>query len=108
MANLIRVKCDETEIWIESECETIEAEAPERVAVMGKVPVKIIPFEEISSTIQKFCTSLAKTFKGLEPEYTPSRLSAEFGLKLSAGGTVYIVKSTAECSLKIKVEWQIK
>ncbi len=108
MANLIRVKCDETEILIESEGEAAEAEVPEMVAVMGKVRGKIIPFEEISSTIQKFCTSLAKTFKGLEPEHTPNRISAEFGLKLSAGGNVYIVKSTAECSLKIKVEWQIK
>jgi len=50
---------------------------------------------------------LVKTFKGLEPEHSPNRISAEFGLKFSGGGNVYIVKSTAECSLKIRVEWEI-
>jgi len=110
MANLIKVKFDEKEIWIESEGEAAGAVAPEKVSVIGKAAekIKIIPFEEVSDTIKAYCTALVKTFKGLEPEHSPNRINAEFGLKLSGEGNIYVVKSTAECSLKIMVEWQIK
>jgi len=108
MTNLIKVKFDEKEIWIEAAEEAAEATAvvPERVGVLEKAE-KFIPFEKVSDTIRAYCTGLVKTFKGLEPEHSPNRISAEFGLKFSGGGNVYIVKSTAECSLKIKVEWEI-
>ena len=106
--NLIKVEFDGTEIWIETDGEAAEAEAavPERVGVLEKAE-KFIPFEKFSDTIRAYCTGLVKTFKGLEPEHSPNRISAEFGLKFSVGGNVYIVKSTAECSLKIRVEWEI-
>jgi len=108
MANLIKVKFDGAEIWIETDEEAAEAEAvPERVSVLEKAE-KFIPFEKVSDTIKAYCTGLVKTFKELEPEHSPNRISAEFGLKLSGEGNVYIVKSTAECSLKIKVEWELK
>ncbi|MCW3137452.1 MAG: hypothetical protein N2V76_03335 [Methanophagales archaeon] len=110
--NLIKVEFDGTEIWIETDGEAAEAAVPERVGVLEKaekfIPFeKVIPFEKFSDTIKAYCTGLVKTFKGLEPEHSPNRISAEFGLKFSGGGNVYIVKSTAECSLKIKVEWEI-
>ena len=111
MTNLIKVKFDGAEIWIETDEETAEAAAvPERVGVLGvlKKAEKFIPFEKVSDTIRAYCTGLVKTFKGLEPEHSPNRISAEFGLKFSGGGNVYIVKSTAECSLKVRVEWELK
>ncbi len=108
MANLIKVNFDGKDIWIESDGEAAKSAAPERVSVIGRVTEKMIPFEEISDTIRAYCTALVKTFKGLEPELSPNRISAEFGLKVSGEGNIYIVKSTAECSLKIMVEWQIK
>ena len=108
MTNLIKVKFDGAEIWIETDEEAAEAAVvPERVGVLEKAE-KFIPFEKVSDTIRAYCTGLVKTFKGLEPEHSPNRISAEFGLKFSGGGNVYIVKSTAECSLKIKVEWELK
>ena len=95
MANLIKVKFDGAEIWIETDEEAAEAEAvPERVSVLEKAE-KFIPFEKVSDTIKAYCTGLVKTFKELEPEHSPNRISAEFGLKLSGEGNVYIVKSTA-------------
>ena len=108
MTNLIKVKFDGAEIWIETDEEAAEAAAvPERVSVLEKAE-KFIPFEKISDTIRAYCTGLVKTFKGLEPEHSPNRISAEFGLKFSGEGNVYIVKSTAECSLKVRVEWELK
>ena len=107
MTNLIKVKFDEAEIWIETDEEAAEAAVvPERVGVLKKAE-KFIPFEKVSDTIRAYCTGLVKTFKGLEPEHSPNRISAEFGLKFSGEGNVYIVKSTAECSLKVRVEWEI-
>jgi hypothetical protein len=108
MTNLIKVKFDGTEIWIEPEGEAVKAEAPEKVGVISRVTEKIIPFEEVSDIIRAYCTALVKTFNGLKPEHSPSRISAEFGLKFGGEGNIYLVKSTAECSLKIMVEWQIK
>lgn len=119
MANLIKVKLDETEIWIEAEGEVEtegEVAAPERVGVIGealkRIPdrkhISIISFDKVSDTIRAYCTSLVKTFEDLKSEHAPDRLSAEFGLKISGEGNIYVVKSTAECSLKITVEWQIK
>ena len=108
MTKLIKVEFDGAEIWIETDGEAAEAAVvPERVGVLEKAE-KFIPFEKVSDTIRAYCTGLVKTFKGLEPEHSPNRISAEFGLKFSGGGNVYIVKSTAECSLKIKVEWELK
>jgi len=108
MTNLIKVKFDGAEIWIETDEEAAEAAAvPERVSVLEKAE-KFIPFEKVSDTIKAYCTGLVKTFKGLEPEHSPNRISAEFGLKFSGEGNVYIVKSTAECSLKVRVEWELK
>ena len=106
MTNLIKVKFDGAEIRIETDGEAAEAAVPERVGVLEKAE-KFIPFEKFSDTIKAYCTGLVKTFKGLEPEHSPNRISAEFGLKFSGGGNVYIVKSTAECSLKIRGEWEI-
>ena len=86
MANLIKVKFDGAEIWIETDEEAAEAAAvPERVSVLEKAE-KFIPFEKVSDTIKAYCTGLVKTFKGLEPEHSPNRISAEFGLKF--GGAV--------------------
>ena len=92
MTNLIKVKFEEAEIWIETDEEVAEAAVPERVGVLEKAE-KFIPFEKFSDTIRAYCTGLVKTFKGLEPEHSPNRISAEFGLKFSGGGNVYIVKS---------------
>ena len=52
MTNLIRVKFDGAEIWIETDEEAAEAAAvPERVGVLKKAE-KFIPFEKFSDTIR--------------------------------------------------------
>ena len=43
MTNLIKVKFDGTEIWIETDGEAAEAAVPERVGVLEKAE-KFIPF----------------------------------------------------------------
>ena len=61
MTNLIKVKFDGAEIWIETDEEAAEAAAvPERVSVLEKAE-KFIPFEKVSDTIRAYCTGLVKT-----------------------------------------------
>ena len=65
MTNLIRVKFDGAEIWIETDEEATEAAAavPERVGVLKKAE-KFIPFEKVSDTIRAYCTGLLKHLRG--------------------------------------------
>ena len=82
MSNLIKVKCDETVIWIEVEGAISDEEGPQKVSVSESMEETIIAFDEISDTIRAYCTSLVKTFKGLQTEIAPNKIIAEFGLTL--------------------------
>jgi nucleotidyltransferase/DNA polymerase involved in DNA repair len=104
---LIKMKCDDTEIWMEVE-EVAGEVRPQRVGVSESLGKTVHSFEKISDTIRAYCASLVKTFQGINQELAPNRIKAEFGLKLSGEGNVYVVKSAAEASLRITAEWQIK
>jgi len=108
MVNLIQVKCDDTEVWIEAEGEMVREKRPQKVSVSESIKKTVLSFEKISDTIRAYCTSLVRTFKGFQTEHAPDRIKAEFGLKLSGEGNVYVVKSVAEGSLKITAEWEMK
>ena len=108
MVNLIQLKCDDAEVWIEAEEQVVSEKRPQRVSVSESMERTILSFEKISDTIRAYCTSLVRTFKGFKTEYAPDRIKAEFGLKVSGEGNVYVVKSAAEGSLKITAEWEMK
>jgi hypothetical protein len=108
MTNLMQINCGDTEIWIEAEGEIIPKKKARRVSVSESMKKTMLSYEEISNTINAYCTSLVGTFKGFQAEYAPDRIKAEFGLKLSGEGNVYVVKSAAEGSLKITAEWELK
>jgi hypothetical protein len=52
MTDLIKVKFDGTEIWIESEVEAAKTEAPEEVGVISRVKDIIVPTEKIISFVE--------------------------------------------------------
>ena len=108
MANLIPVKCEDIEVWIEAEGEMCSEKRPQRVSVSESMEKTMLSFGKISDTIRAYCTSLVRTFKEFQSEHAPDRIKAEFGLKLSGEGNVYVVKSAAEGSLKITAEWEMK
>ena len=103
MSKLIKMKCDDTEILVE--VEDTEEEIPRRVSVEEPIKKVLISFEEVSNTIKAYCGSLVKTFKSMDKELIPHKVGVEFGIKISGEGNVYIVKSSAEASLKIIAEW---
>ena len=107
MSQLIKVKIDEAEIWMEAEVDIFHEGKPQRVS-KDALKKTVISFEKMSETIKTYCTSLVNTFKEIKSDHAPDKLIAEFGLKISGEGNIYVVKSTAEASLKITAEWEIK
>ena len=107
MLRLIKMKCDDTEIWVEVE-EIGSEDRPQMASVSESMEKAVRSFENISDTIRAYCASLVKTFKRFDKEMAPDRIRAEFGLKVSGEGNVFVVKSAAEASLKIMAEWQVK
>jgi len=107
VARLIKIRCEDTEIWMEAE-EVAGDLGPQRVSGIECIEKAVYSFERISDTIRAYCASLINTFKGINKELAPDKIRAEFGIKISGEGNVYVVKSAAEASLKITAEWQIK
>jgi hypothetical protein len=108
MPNLIKVNIEGVDVWIEAEGPLSEQEGPQKVSVSESMGKTIDSFHMMSATIKAFCTSLVKTFKSLASEHAPDNITAEFGLKLSGEGNVYVVKTTGEASLKITAEWKLR
>ena len=62
---------------------------------------------EIFTTLNPFYESLAKSFEDLG-EHQPASAEAEFGLKVTAEGNVFVTKGTDDATIKIRMSWQKK
>jgi hypothetical protein len=63
----------------------------------------------IQHEIVENCRVLLGAFDQLKRQaLPPAKATAEFGLKFTAEGNVYVVKTTAEASFKVSIEWQFK
>jgi hypothetical protein len=108
MANLVKVKAGDMEIWFETEGELSGHIKPQRgnLDISGETMVQaVMSFDMISDTINAYFTSLIETFKALKTESAPDKITSEFGLKVSGEGNVYVVKASTEATLKITAEW---
>jgi len=65
-----------------------------------------ITFEEMLGKVKPFCETIISNFEGLSKK--PNSASAEFGLKISAEGNLFIVKASAEATLKVTLNWSLK
>jgi hypothetical protein len=64
--------------------------------------------EVVQNEIVENARVLVGAFQQLaEQAIPPTKATAEFGLKLTAAGDVYIVKASSEASFKIVLEWQM-
>jgi hypothetical protein len=82
--------------------ETVEVEGESGVVQASTK----ISFEEMLQKIKPFCQSIIETFEQLSVK--PNSASAEFGLKLSAEGNLFIVKASGEATLKVTFNWSLK
>ena len=62
-----------------------------------------LTFEEMLKKIKPFCESIINNFKELSVK--PNSASAEFGVKISGEGNLFIVKASGEATLKITLNW---
>jgi len=106
MTQLIKIKSGDTEFWIEPEEDVKTEQKLVNASVLEKLNEKGIDFNKFSKTINNICGSLKKSLDDLPEELRPSKITTEFGLKISGEGGIFVVKTSAESSLTITAEWQ--
>jgi Trypsin-co-occurring domain 1 len=60
-------------------------------------------FDKMLEMVKPFCESIIESFEGLAK--VPDSASAEFGLSIAGEGNLFIVKASAEASIKVTLEW---
>jgi hypothetical protein len=62
--------------------------------------------EEMLQKVKPFCEAIITNFEKLSVK--PNSASAEFGLKVSAEGNLFIVKASGEATLKVTLSWSLQ
>ncbi|MGH8001575.1 MAG: CU044_2847 family protein [Brasilonema sp.] len=75
-----------------------------RVSTTGELPIDKVDrsFDAVKDLIVRGCRPITQAFKTLQNESQPVRAEVEFGVNFTAKGSVYIVESTGQASLKQK------
>lgn len=107
MTTLVKVKLNETEIWIEA-AESKPEESPRRVSAEKAAGQALEIAETLHATIRAYCASLVQSFEAMPAAVKPHKVTAEFGLTLSSDAKFYVVNIAGNASLKISAEWQLK
>jgi Trypsin-co-occurring domain 1 len=107
MAQLIPAKFGDLEIWIEPDQTMTTERGLKKVSVEETAKKAVDLAERLSGTIKAYCSSLIGGVRDLPKEAVPRTVTVEFGLKVSAGGDIYVVKTSGEASLKITAQWQL-
>lgn len=109
MATLIKVKLNETEIWMEAGESKAKAEGAPQLVSAEKIAGQTLEISEtLHATIRAYCTSLVQSFDAMPAAVKPHKVTAEFGLTLSGDAKFYVVNVAGNASLKISAEWQLK
>lgn len=98
---LLEIKSAEGKDPISIEVTEVEGEGGVVQAGGGR-----ITFEDMLEKVKPFCEASIKNFEELIRK--PDSASAEFGLKVSAEGNLFIVKATGEATLKVTLNWSLK
>jgi hypothetical protein len=108
MSQLIKVMVGDMQIWMEPDQAAVGSQAGiKKVSVEGAATELAESADTISVTVKAYCSNLIKGIKELPAGIIPKSVTAEFGIKLSAEGTVFVAKTSGEASLKITAEWQL-
>lgn len=58
-----------------------------------------------SDAISGYCSVVRRTFEDMDESERPDKATVEFGIQLSAEGSAYVVKGSAQANLKVTAEW---
>jgi hypothetical protein len=64
-------------------------------------------FDNVKDLIIRSCRPLTEAFKTLSAEGQTVSAEAEFGINFTLKGNIYLVETSGEASLKIKVTWNL-
>ena len=91
----------------------VAVELPEasvgRVSPTGELPIEKVEanFDAVKDLIVRGCRPITKAFRTLQQESQPVSAEVEFGVNFTARGSVYVVESTGQASLKVKITWKL-
>lgn len=72
--------------------------------VIDKVDEK---FDDIKYAIINGCRPLTEAFEALYREGKAKNAEVEFGLSFTGKGNIYVVETSAQASLKVKITWDL-
>ncbi|RLC20957.1 MAG: hypothetical protein DRI57_03540 [Deltaproteobacteria bacterium] len=65
-------------------------------------------FDTVKDLIVKGCKPLTETWKLVNQEMKAESAEVEFGISFTGKGSVYLVESSAQASLKVKINWKFE
>ncbi|WP_414543530.1 CU044_2847 family protein [Nostoc sp. CCY0012] len=80
-----------------------------RVSAPSDLPIEKVEasFDAVQDLIVNGCRPITRAFRTLQQESQPVSGEVEFGLNFTAKGSVYVVESSAQASLKVKITWKL-
>jgi Trypsin-co-occurring domain 1 len=80
-----------------------------RVSSPGDLPIDKVDgsFGAVKDLIIRGCRPIIQAFQALQKESQPAFAEVEFGVNFTAKGSVYVVESTGQASLKVKITWNL-
>lgn len=91
----------------------VAVEVPEisvgRVSAPNDIPIEKVDksFSAVKDLIIRGCRPITEAFRALQKESQPVSAEVEFGVNFTAKGSVYVVESTGQASLKVKITWNL-
>jgi len=64
-------------------------------------------FDAVKDLIIRGCRPLTQAFKKLHQETQAVNAEVEFGINFSGKGNIYLVETSGQASLKVKVTWNL-
>lgn len=105
MSTLVKMKLGESTILVEA------ADDNRRFLGSGEDVIGAVDkaYEQlVQNEIVQNCRVLIGAFEKLkEQTIAPSKGTVEFGLQFTGEGNIYLVKASAQASIKITLEWQL-
>lgn len=105
MSKLVKMKLGENTILVEAADDDLRlvSAGDEVLDAVDKAYEKLVQNEVVEN-----CRVLIGAFEKLkEQSIAPSKGTAEFGLQFTGEGNIYLVKASAQASIKITLEWQL-
>ena len=98
MEKLIQIRMNDASILVEP----TDAHTGDGIVLAGGALLEK-NFDKILENTRPFCETIIKNFEKLSSK--PTSISAEFGLKFSLEGNLFVAKAASEANIKVTLNW---